>query len=82
MKKIALIDIMGGLGNQLHQISMAKYLENLGPTQVLNRWYSIAMDKKTNKIIRSSKMIKKGDRFYLRTNKGSFEAEKLSNVKI
>ena len=26
-------------------------------------------------------MIKKGDRFYLRTNKGSLEAEKLSDVK-
>ena len=63
-------------------ISHKKYLENLGPSQVLSRGYSIAIDKKTNKIIRSSKMIKKGGRFYLRTNKGSLEAEKLSNVKI
>ena len=62
-------------------ISHKKYLENLGPSQVLSRGYSIAIDKKTNKIIRSSKMIKKGGRFYLRTNKGSLEAEKLSNVK-
>ena len=40
MKKIALIDIMGGLGNQLHQISMAKYLENLGYKILINTsWF-------------------------------------------
>ena len=59
--------------------SHKKYLENLGPSQVLSRGYSIAIDKKTNKIIRSSNAIKNGERFYLRTNKGSLEAEKLSD---
>ncbi len=63
-------------------ISHKKYLENLGPSQVLRRGFSIAIDKKTNKIIHSSKMIKKGGRFYLRTSKGSLEAEKLHDVKI
>ncbi len=59
-----------------------KYLENLGPSQVLARGYSIAIHKKTNKIIRSSNEIKKGDRFYLRTSEGSLEAEKLSNLRL
>ena len=62
--------------------SNKKYLKNLGPSQVLSRGYSIAIEKKKNKIIRSSKTIKKGGRFYLRTSKGSLEAEKLSDVKI
>ena len=63
-------------------ISHKKYLENLGPSHVLSRGYSIAVDKETNKIIRSSKAIKKGDRFYLRMDKGSLEAEKLSDVRL
>ena len=63
-------------------ISHKKYLENLGPSQVLSRGYSIAIDKKTKKILRSAKAIKKGDRFYLRTDKGSLEAEKLSDVRL
>ena len=41
MKKIALIDIMGGLGNQLHQISMAKYLQNRGYKILINTsWFN------------------------------------------
>ena len=59
-----------------------RYLENLGPSQVLSRGYSIAIDKKTNKIIRSSNAIRKGERFYLRTCKGSLEAEKLSDLTL
>ncbi len=40
MKKIALIDIMGGLRNQLHQISMAKYLKNLGyKIFIITSWF-------------------------------------------
>ena len=62
--------------------SHKKYLENLGPSQVLSRGYSIAIDKKTNKIIRSSNAIRKGERFYLRTFKGSLEAEKLSDLTL
>ena len=62
--------------------SHKKYLENLGPSQVLSRGYSIAIDKKTNKIIRSSNAIRKGERFYLRTCKGSLEAEKLSDLTL
>ena len=62
--------------------SHKKYLENLGPSQVLSRGYSIATDKKTNKIIRSSNAIRKGERFYLRTFEGSLEAEKLSDLTL
>tara|TARA_B100001996_G_scaffold140942_1_gene107164 strand:- start:266 stop:1150 length:885 start_codon:yes stop_codon:yes gene_type:complete len=40
MKRIALVDIMGGLGNQLHQISMAKYLQNSGYKILINTsWF-------------------------------------------
>ena len=56
------------------------YLKNLDPKQVLGRGYSIAFNKKSNKVIRSSKMISNGERFYLKTGSGSFEAEKLSDI--
>ena len=56
------------------------YLKNLDPKQVLERGYSIAFNKKSNKIIRSSKMLSNGERFYLKTGSGSLEAEKLSDI--
>ena len=41
ISKKALVDLMGGLGNQLHQISFAKYLENKGYIVQLNEdWYN------------------------------------------
>mgnify|MGYP001181216125 FL=1 len=56
------------------------YLKNLDPKQVLERGYSIAFNKESNKIIRSSKMLSNGERFYLKTGSGSLEAEKLSDI--
>ena len=56
------------------------YLKNLDPKQVLERGYSIAFNKQSNKIIRSSKMLSNGERFYLKTGSGSLEAEKLSDI--
>ena len=44
-----------------------KYLNNLGPN---------------NSIIRSSKMVSEGDKFYLKTGDGSLEAEKISEIKL
>ena len=55
-------------------------LKNLDPKQVLERGYSIAFNKESNKIIRSSKMLSNGERFYLKTGSGSLEAEKLSDI--
>ena len=54
-------------------------LFNLGPDQVLSRGYSIAFTK-NGKIIRSPKQIKIGNHFSLKTSKGSFNAEKTSDV--
>ena len=55
-----------------------KQLNNLGPKQVLDRGYSIATSKETNKIIRSAKSIMTGDLFSLQTREGILEAEKIS----
>ena len=55
-----------------------KQLNNLGPKQVLDRGYSIATSKETNKIIRSAKSIMTGDLFSLQTRDGILEAEKIS----
>ena len=63
-------------------ISYQKHLNSLGPKQVLDRGYSLAITKNTNKIIRSSKTLLAGDRFYLKTGDGSLEAEKISEIKL
>ncbi len=59
-------------------ISYEKQLNSLGPKQVLERGYSIATDKHTNKIIRSAKSIVTGDLFKLQTSDGTLDAEKIS----
>ena len=56
------------------------HLKNLDPKQVLERGYSIAFNKESNEIIRSSKMLSNGERFFLKTGSGSLEAEKLSDI--
>ena len=39
-KNIAIVDLMGGLGNQLFQICFAKYLENNGVDVYLSEeWF-------------------------------------------
>ena len=63
-------------------IGYEKHLNSLGPNQVLERGYSIAFTKETNTIIRSSKMVLEGDKFYLKTGNGSLEAEKISEIKF
>ena len=58
---------------------LEKQLIGLGPSQVLNRGYSIAyMD--SGEIIRSSVDIEIGDPFTLSTGKGSLGAEKTSDL--
>ncbi len=58
--------------------SLEKQLLNLNPGKVLERGYSLAIDK-SNEIIRSSGQIPVGDLFWLNTSDGSFEAKKLSD---
>ena len=64
--------------NNQYLISYEKQLNSLGPKQVLERGYSIATDKHTNKIIRSAKSIAVGDLFKLQTSDGTLDAEKIS----
>jgi len=43
LKKIAIVNMMGGLGNQLHQIAFSKYLEDIGYSVKINlSWYNIS----------------------------------------
>ena len=58
---------------------MHKQLINLGPDQVLDRGYAIALTDQ-GQAIRSASDIALGDHFELRTGKGSFEAEKISDL--
>ena len=42
-KKIAIINLMGGLGNQLHQIAFSKYLDDIGyDVKIDLSWYNIS----------------------------------------
>ena len=58
--------------------SLEKQLLNLNPGKVLERGYSIAIDK-SNEIIRSSGQIPVGDLFWLNSSDGRLEAKKLSD---
>jgi len=60
-------------------IIMHKQLINLGPKQVLDRGYSIALSNK-GKAIRSASDISQGDHFTLQTGKGAFGAKKVSDL--
>ena len=58
---------------------LEKQLIGLGPSQVLNRGYSIAyMD--SGEIIRTSVDIEVGDTFTITTGQGSLGAEKTSDL--
>ena len=59
--------------------SITKRLIGLGPNHVLDRGYAIPSDSKGN-IIRSSNQIKVGEKFNLKTAKGSFGAEKIAET--
>ena len=42
-KKIAIINLMGGLGNQLHQIAFSKYLDDIGyDVKIDLSWYNVS----------------------------------------
>ena len=49
----------------------------MGPSQVLDRGYAIPSDTKGN-IIKYANQIKVGDKFNLKTAKGSFGAKKIA----
>jgi len=67
------------LTNNNHYLTgYEKQLNSLGPKQVLERGYSIAIAKNTNKVIRSAKSIMTGDLFSLQTGDGILDAEKTS----
>ena len=58
---------------------MHKQLINLGPKQVLDRGYTIALNGQ-GQVIRSATDVSLGDHFTLRTGKGAFKAEKISDL--
>ena len=64
LKKIRFVGII----NQLHSI---------GPENVLGRGYSIAVDKKTKRIVRTASELSINDEFILKTSNGSLEAKKI-----
>ena len=64
LKKIRFVGII----NQLHSI---------GPENVLGRGYSIAVDKKTKRIVRTASELSINDEFILKTSDGSLEAKKI-----
>ena len=61
---------------QNHLESLLKRLVGLGPDNVLERGFSIPTDNKGN-IIKSPDQIKVGDRFNLKTAKGSLQGRKI-----
>ena len=52
-------------------------LQSIGPENVLRRGYSIAVNKKTKKIIRIASELSVNERFILKTSNGSLEAKKI-----
>ena len=56
---------------------MIKQLQSIGPENVLNRGYSIAVNKKTKKIVRLATDLAIDDEFILKTSDGSLEAKKI-----
>ena len=50
------------------------------PNSVLKRGYSIAINKKSNKIIRSVNDLSFDDNFLLKTSDGSLEAKKIKLI--
>ncbi|MDA9991875.1 exodeoxyribonuclease VII large subunit [Candidatus Marinimicrobia bacterium] len=52
-------------------------LQSIGPENVLRRGYSIAVNKKTKKIIRIASELSVNERFILKTSNGNLEAKKI-----
>ena len=61
--------------------SMSNQLISISPDNVLSRGFSIAIDKNSNKIIRSANDLSIDDNFILKTSGGSLEAKKIKHVK-
>ena len=60
--------------------SMSNQLISISPDNVLSRGFSIAIDKKSNKIIRSADDLSIDDNFILKTSGGSLEAKKIKQI--
>ena len=60
--------------------SMSNQLISISPDNVLSRGFSIAIDKKSNKIVRSANDLSIDDNFILKTSGGSLEAKKIKQV--
>ena len=60
--------------------SMSNQLASISPDSVLKRGYSIAINKKSNKIIRSVNDLSFDDNFLLKTSDGSLEAKKIKLI--
>ena len=59
---------------------MSNQLISVSPDSVLKRGYSIAIDKNSNKIIRSANDLSIDDNFILKTSCGSLEAKKINQI--
>ena len=60
--------------------SMSNQLISISPDKVLSRGFSIAIDKKSKKIIRSADALSIDDNFILKTSDGSLEAKKINQI--
>ena len=60
--------------------SMSNQLICISPDNVLSRGFSIAIDKNSNKIIRSANDLSIDDNFILKTSGGSLEAKKINQI--
>ena len=59
---------------------MSNQLISISPDNVLSRGFSIAIDKKSNKIIRSADDLSIDDNFILKTSGGSLEAKEIKQI--
>ena len=59
---------------------MSNQLISISPKNVLSRGFSIAIDKNSKKIIRSSNDLSINDKFILTTSGGSLEAKKINQL--
>ena len=60
--------------------SMSNQLISISPDNILSRGFSIAIDKNSNKIIRSADDLSIDDNFILKTSGGSLEAKKIKQI--
>jgi exodeoxyribonuclease VII large subunit len=58
-------------------LGITNQLQSIGPENVLRRGYSIAVNKKTKKIIRIASELLINEKFILKTSNGNLEAKKI-----